>query len=131
MIRQRDKFSFSEFFYAIDFSTLRIDAGFGDGHATVKAVWFKKSQGEIAVCTGTLSAYGKPGRRLHDETDFIANFDAGRYGGNTMYKWNGTEMWGYQNNFVKLVEAHGMLAPILEEFPNIPTGYTGWYSIKD
>lgn len=130
MIRQRDKFSAAEFFYAIDFSTIQIQPGYENhGTGTVDAIWFKKKNGVIAACYGTLRASGTAARPLHNEADFMFHYD-GRYGGNTMYKWDGTEMWGSNNNFLELVEAHKFLDPIRNGFPNIPDGYTGWYSIK-
>ena len=123
MIRQRDAFSSSEFFYAINFNSLVFSRGAG----TVDAVWFKRKSGMWAVCSGRLWSRGAAG----DETPegFIRNFD-GRYGGSTEYKWDGTEMWSSDNNFLDMIEAHKVLDPILRNFPNIPDGYTGWYSIK-
>lgn len=124
MIRQRDKFSFSEYFYAINWSTLRSNK---DGTvAYVDAIWFKKTRGEIAVCSGTLSNHD-----TFTKDDFIAGFKYGRYGGNTQYKWNGFEMWSHDNNFLDMIEAHKFLDPILENYPDIPVGYEGWYSIKE
>lgn len=122
MIRQRDAFSASEFFYAINFDSLKIE----NSGVTVEAIWFKKKSGDRAVCMGKLWS-----TRAGSENpeDFMRNFD-GRYGGHTEYKWNGTEMWSSDNIFVDMMDAHAILDPILKNFPNIPEGYTGWYSIK-
>lgn len=123
MIKQRDKFSFSEYFYAIDWSTFWVN---DNNNAIVDAIWFKKTKGEVAVCSGTLSNYD-----TLNKDDFIAGFKYGRYGGATRYKWNGTEMWSHDNNFLDMIKAHEKLDPILENFPNIPHGYQGWYCIKE
>jgi hypothetical protein len=123
MIRQRDVFSASEFFYAINFNTLRVTS---TDAAIVDAVWFKRKSGVLAVCMGHLWSRG---RNSQFPDDFMRNFD-GRYGGSTKYKWNGTEMWSEDNNFVDMMNAHKILDPILTNFPNIPENYTGWYSIK-
>lgn len=122
MIRQRDAFSASEFFYAINFDSLKVERN----SATVEAIWFKKKSGERAVCMGKLWSYSKGSQNIED---FMRDFD-GRYGGNTEYKWNGTEMWSSDNIFVDMMDAHAILDPILKNFPNIPDGYSGWYAIK-
>lgn len=120
MIIQSSKFTFSEYFYAIDMKSLKPTYGF---NASMNAIWFKKTRGQIAVCTGTLSSQGKTVEQ------FMANHD-GRYGGNTEYKWNGTEMWSSSNHFLELMAAHKILDPILQAFPEIPKGYEGWFCIK-
>lgn len=123
MIRQRDKFSFSEYFYALNFNEMKgSDAVF----TTVPALWFKKKNGNVAICKGNLWAMTS---QSATPDDFILNFD-GRYGGRTHFKWDGVEMWSSDNVFVDMLEAHKELDPILQAFPNIPAGYTGWYSIK-
>lgn len=120
MIVQRDQFSFSEYFYALDLNSFKPTYGL---NGEVKAIWFKKTRGQIAVCMGNLTA------RATSLDELIQNHD-GRYGGNTEYKWNGVEMWSGDNKFVELMAAHKILDPILKNFPNVPAGYTGWYSIK-
>lgn len=123
MIRQRDKFSFSEFFYAINFDSINNS---NSVFTTVDAIWFKKKDGIVAVCKGTLWAMTSNSQTVDD---FIMNFD-GRGGGNTHFKWNGTEMWSVNNVFLDMIEVHRELDPILRNFPAIPEGYTGWHSIK-
>lgn len=134
MIRQRSKFSFSEFFYAIDFSAMKFGKDDGDGYywATVPAIWFKRKNGATAVCSGTLRAYSTPANPITSPADFMQHHD-GRYGGGTEYKWDGIEMWGSDNNFYDLVEANKMLDPLLEAFEDdqsIPAGYDGWFAIN-
>jgi hypothetical protein len=120
MILRKHNFNFSEYFYAIDLNSLKPTYA---NRAEMKAVWFKKTRGQLAVCIGTLSSSGKT------VEEFFANHD-GRYGGNTEYKWNGKEMWSSNNYFLELVAAHKILDPMLTSFPNVPTGYEGWFSIK-
>lgn len=131
MIRQRDRFSLSEYFYTINLDSFNLvqREGFGStslGHGIVDAIWFKKKEGVLSVCKGRLWHMDS---RMQTVEDFMETFD-GRYGGSTHFKWNGTEMWSSDNNFLRMVEAHRELDPILSDFPNIPAGYTGWYSIK-
>lgn len=120
MIIQSSRFTFSEYFYAIDMNSLKPTYG---TRASMDAVWFKKTRGQLVVCIGTLSSTGTTVEK------FMENHD-GRYGGNTEYKWNGTEMWSSSNNFLELVEAHKILDPILKGFPDMPKGYEGWFCIK-
>lgn len=134
MIRQRNKFSLSEFFYAIDFSAMKhgSDTGNGCHFVSVPAIWFKRKNGWTAICSGTLSAFATPEKPIYTPDDFMKEHD-GRYGGATNYKWDGSEMWGSDNNWDGLVKAHDHLDPLLEAFENnqeIPQGYDGWFSIK-
>lgn len=134
MIRQRSKFSFSEFFYAIDFPGMKLGNDGGDGYywVSVPAIWFKRKNGSTAVCSGSLRAYSTPEKPITCPDDFIKHHD-GRYGGGTEYKWDGIEMWGSDNNFFDLVEANKILDPLLEAFEedqSIPQGYDGWFSIN-
>lgn len=134
MIRQRNTFSFSEFFYAIDFSSMKWGKKTESGgqFVTVPAVWFKRKNGYTAVCSGSLNTFSTPDDSIENADDFIKKHD-GRYGGATEYKWDGTEMWGSDNNFYDLVEANKKLDPLLEAFEtdkSIPQGYDGWFSIN-
>lgn len=120
MIIQSSKFTFSEYFYAIDMNSFKPSYG---SRATMDAIWFKRTRGLTAVCMGTLSAQAK------NAEEFMINHD-GRYGGNTEFKWNGVEMWSHNNKFLEMLDAHKIMDPILKGFPAIPKGYEGWFCIK-
>jgi hypothetical protein len=145
MIRQRSTFSASEFFYAIDFSQtrdLKVHHGeradgstFRSASAHFAAIWFKRKAGEITVVKGTLNHFISSKDDVELSLDNIvadakATFD-GRYGGQAEFRWNGVNMWAPQQDFVTTSATQAELEFCLQTFPEIPFGYTGWYSIKD
>lgn len=124
MIKQRDKFSMTEYNYALNFDSFRYRDN--SNYAVIDAIWFSTKKGLLTVHKGTLNHLD---RNLHSVDDFILNFN-GRYAGSTYFKWNGTDIWSSDSNYQKMVAAHDELDPILQNFPAIPEGYTGWHSIK-
>jgi hypothetical protein len=142
MIRQRQTFSAAEFFYAINFheQSLRVAHGTRtDGSAyrsasvDFPAIWFKKKAGKVTAVKGHLTHFISENVDL-TEADIIADAETqfdGRYGGHAKFRWDGNTMWAPQQEFSVVAETQIELNNYLHNFPAIPTGYTGWYSIKD
>ena len=139
MIKRQDKFTHAAFFYAIDFSEPRdykvhenVFMGVTSQTTTIvyDAVWFKRKNGVVTVVEGNLHSSFR-GVVAEDaiEEEFMKNFD-GRYGGDAEFRWDGENIWGPHRTFKELTEAQIELDSYLKDFPNIPEGYTGWYSIK-
>lgn len=135
MIKQSGKFTYREYFYALDLNSLVVkpikDSALVS--ASVKGVWFKRENGLESVCMGTVRTHFTPEEEVTPDY-FMEKYRNGRYGGSTKFKWDGTKMWSEDNIFTKMVEAHDYLDPILKNFienQSIPEGYDGWYSIKD
>lgn len=101
------------------------------GFTYVPAIWFSRKKGKLAVTEGTLSLYDH-NRAITSFEDFLAAAQESdfRYGGSADYKWDGTTMWSSDDVFITQVEAHQWLSPILANYPKIPDGYLGWFSIK-
>lgn len=126
MIKQRDKFSMTEYNYALNLNSFRFVKRMYHDYGVVDAIWFSKRKGLLTVHKGTLFHYDS---EIQTVDDYIRCYN-GRNTGYTDFKWDGTDIWSSSSNFLKMVEAHAELDPILRSFPKIPEGYTGWYSIK-
>lgn len=91
---------------------------------TIEAVWFRRRRGETVACFGYLwcSTLVEPRDALH----FLELHDDGRYGGETIGRWDGSGFWGN----VSLAEQQAQLDVLqlmLENFPAVPPGYDGWW----
>lgn len=143
-IIESEKFKFSSTFYAIDWSALEYKVLKKIVTVTVPAVWFKRQQGETVCCDGWLSdSYNLEVNNLvkGSITDeqildlFINRFD-GRYGGSTVARWNGENLWAPGFSMKEMIAYTAELDKFLTDFLNpatpkqIPAGYSGWYSIN-
>ena len=143
-IIESEKFKFSSTFYAIDWSALEYKVLKKIVTVTVPAVWFKRQQGETVCCDGWLSdSYNLEVNNLvkGSITDdqildlFINQFD-GRYGGSTVARWNGENLWAPGFSMKEMIAYTAELDKFLTDFLNptppkqIPAGYSGWYSIN-
>lgn len=120
-MRHHHVFSLGEFCYAVDLNSFVSNH---QGHATINALWVEEYEEELTVCKGQLFAHN---------ADSFDNFKVNinnRYGGHLMYRWDGFQMWGASQEFVKLMEAHSELEPALNLLPKVPQNYTGWFAIK-
>lgn len=139
-MKRLDKYKASAAPYALNPATFRAVGASNEYHRpdkagesfqryVVDAIWFKRRNGLRCVVSGTLS------QNLDTEPqpaydDFVAQFQYGRYGGNALARWDGTLLWtpagvlagDYLINF---------LDPILEDYPNLPVGYDGWFDIRE
>lgn len=115
------KFVMSHRPYAVNLDSFVIQF---DGCASIDAVWFRRRRGVTVACVGYLWNYP------HDDgalaVKFLQQFTDGRYGGNTLGRWDGTRYWGAQ--VPSEIQKHlDLLRPMLANFPQIPTGYDGWW----
>lgn len=116
-----DKPILSKTSYAVDLSSLsRTPTGRHD----VRAVWFRRKDRKTSACFGTLWDY--PRKDIANTLEFLENFTDGRYGGNCIARWDGTTYWG--EGEPEAIEHYlGLLKPMLEEYPDAPEGYDGWW----
>lgn len=92
----------------------------------VKAVWFHANKaGNIAVSEGLFY------EREEDFTDL--SWDSIMQGmvspAYPIYTWDGTSMKTYMNTRLKTL-AQERLTKILDNYPEIPQGYKGWYDME-
>lgn len=94
----------------------------------ITAVWTTSKKGSLQVCKGTLhhSVYREGAAPTLES--FMATFDA-RYGGNPEVRWDGDYMWAPNTTLARMNELAKELDPILNNIPQVPTGYSGWYLI--
>ena len=139
MVEHNRKYS-SKHFYAVDFDNvdLEVRPATEPGHFTVHtytipAVWFKTKKGLRTVSEGHLRFIVRAvevENYATVEEAFYAKFD-GRYGGNSEFQWDGERMYAPNQTFEDMREAQVRLQTYLDGFPEPPTGYTGWFSIKE
>lgn len=139
MVERNRKFT-SKHFYAVDFDNVGLEVysatepGRFTVHTyTIPAVWFKTKKGLRTVSEGCLRFVVRAvvvEKYATVEEAFLAEFD-GRYGGSSVFQWDGERMYAPNQSFEDMREAQVRLQTYLDGFPEPPTGYTGWFSIKE
>lgn len=140
MLIKSDKFTFSKNFYALNLDGLiinRYEHTPAVAGIVIPAVWFKRKNGTETVSIGTLGAAVRFDKFENGEnvtpaeiiTWLTETFD-GRYGGNPHYQWDGSKMWAPGTTFEQQAAQLPNLSKYLKDFPAIPDGYEGWYSIN-
>ncbi len=135
------KHTSSNHFYAIDFDQVETSTRYFQENSRVctsyelPAVWFKEKKGDLFVAYGSLSGsiWSKEGDAAPTKedirNDFIEKFD-GRYGGKAEAKWDGTYFWSPETPWDETVQLQKLLHSYYEQFPKIPDGFDGWWSLK-
>lgn len=119
-----EKFVMSHRSFAVNLSTLRTDKL---GFCRVDAVWFRRRKGVTVACIGTLSELMSPAPENAHE--FLERHTDGRHGGHAVGRWDGKGYWGVENP--EGMAAHlAVLRPMLDNFPQIPPGYDGWWTFR-
>jgi hypothetical protein len=122
---KKEKFLISDKPYAVDLDTYR-----SEHHGEIDAVWFRRRREayngplRTVACAGTLRGCLVPD--LSTVESFLATFTDGRYGGDCLARWDGTNLWSladeYQRERLKKI-----LVPMLAAYPEVPPGYDGWW----
>ena len=131
------KFTPSKKNYAINWESFKIESNqelAPDNFyvfATVEAVWVTKKKGISYISKGSLFSnfYMLPANHLFGIKEFKENFDS-RYGGDHICVWDGEIMTTKSPIPLKeMIEYSETLNPIIEDLPNVPQGYDGWYRL--
>jgi hypothetical protein len=95
---------------------------------TIHGVWFRRKKGRIAACRGTIYAHRWQGA-IKDPLEFLASYRDGGSGGYTAARWDGESYWGIgpDATLARQQENLLILRPMLENYPEVPQGYDGWY----
>lgn len=135
MIR-REKFVMAHKPYAIDLTTVSGAQKERDGRfffrGSCRAVWFRRKDRVTRACLGSLHLWA---HYLTDRVDMSspeavlsADLD-GRYGGQMEGRWDGSRYFGAQEP--RLIQRDlEILSPMLENFPQVPEGFSGWWSFR-
>ncbi|MBD3004871.1 hypothetical protein [Streptomyces sp. 5-10] len=141
MIRE-DRFLVSRKPFAVDLGSLRdskqtVRDG-GTEHerylysGQIDAVWYRRKQGGVTyACLGSLGLWSQNlRRRIEDIEDpmqvLTADLDS-RYGGDCYGRWDGERYWGSQKPTEQALHL-ALLEPMLANYPDIPGGYSGWWT---
>lgn len=127
MIRE-DKFRISKRPYAVDLDSLKVTRTQGGRSHWVKinAVWFRRRPGVTVACVGHLWDLLSEACPEASTNDVLAWMNDGRYGGTCEGRWDGESYWGAQRP--EEIERHlGLLRPMLENYPEVPPNYDGWW----
>jgi hypothetical protein len=126
MIKAR-RFRMSERPYAVDLGSYRTP---GMGRGEIDAVWFRRRRqryGEpvrTIACAGVLHEYQTPCRTAVE--DFLAAYTDPRRGGDCLARWDGTSLWSNTDETARKAYLD-ILVPMLENSPDVPPGYSGWW----
>lgn len=131
-MRREDKFVLSHRPYAVDLGSLAVSEkhrrdGSSFYHATVEAVWFRRRRGVLVASFGKLWDFqdGKP----ETAQGFLSRHADGRYGGTVMTRWDGEGLWTTMD-LAESQEHLKILRPMLENYPEVPAGFDGWWTFR-
>lgn len=95
---------------------------------TVQAVWFRRKSGVLSAQYGHLwdSTTEKPA----DLLAWIESFRDGRYGGHCNARWDGASLWAPESSWEQMKEYAALLRPMLDNYPNVPPQFDGWWTFK-
>ncbi|MYZ39902.1 MULTISPECIES: hypothetical protein [unclassified Streptomyces] len=116
--------------HAVDLGSLRVEErNRADGThyygGRINALWFRRRAGLTVACIGTLWDFQH--ERPVGAAEFLAAHNDGRYGPDCEGRWDGTSYWG--NVTLAVQKQHlAVLQPMLENYPNLPAGYDGWWT---
>lgn len=131
MIRE-PTFKISKRLYAVDLSSLQVITRESGSeltprihHVRVAAMWFRRRRGATVACVGTLWDIQRDPPPA-DVYEALARHEDGRYGGECEGRWDGENYWGAQAPAE--IDRHlSLLRPMLDNYPDIPTGFDGWW----
>lgn len=125
----------SKTLYALDRSTFEVirRPSSQEGHPgamsmTVEAIWTASKKGKIQVCYGQLHNFvtnDKP-----DTYEYFLEDIASNYGGTPFCRWDGEYMWAPNTPLRTMIEWSDDLDPVLNNLPEVPAGFEGWYALK-
>ncbi len=121
-------FRISDNSYAVDLGSYRLADGAGRGE--VDAVWFRRRRishnGPLRTmaCAGVLRDYQSPCQE--NAAGFLAAFTDGRYGGDCLARWDGTNLWSLADEADR-ERYKKILVPMLAAYPEVPPSFDGWW----
>jgi hypothetical protein len=136
-VKREEKFVMSHKPFAVDLATFRDGELYEHGsrfsvHARIDAVWYRRKDGETRACLGSLGLWSQCLREPVDPLDPAAVLSAdldSRYGGDCHGRWDGIGYWGAEDLDVQ-AQHLALLRPMLENFPQVPAGFDGWWTFR-
>lgn len=127
------EFKLSKRPYAVDLDSLHVDEfpradGSTGCRGQVDALWFRRRGGRTVACIGFLWDYQSP--RPADAAAFLAAHDDGRYGGECLARWDGSNLWAPTMPHHVAEQRLLVLRAALDGFPEVPEPFKagGWWT---
>ena len=94
----------------------------------VRAAWFRRKSGILSAHLGTLgtSQTLPPANGIA----VLSGFTDGRYGGHCKARWDGDNLWAPESTWDEMKEYEEFLRPMLANYPEVPSGFDGWWTFK-
>lgn len=138
-MKREEKFLISHAPYAVQLDSFTVEekwATFSGGRVaetpyytiTIPAIWFRRKDGILSAHIGTL--WGSERERPASAEAWLTDSWDGRYGGNCQARWDGISLWAPDVTWNGMVNYQGVLAWVLENFPQVPDGFDGWWTYK-
>lgn len=129
MIRE-EEFLISRAPYAVDLSSLAKETYYGTVRTshryTLKAAWFRRRNGVTVACLGFLNT--RQDTETANAALVLERLTDGRYGGDCKARWDGRSLWAPEANWDQMAEYEAFLRPMLENFPEVPPSFDGWWT---
>jgi hypothetical protein len=137
-VRHEERFVQSHQPYAVDLESMTVGApstAHGSVWVRIDAVWFRRRRSGYSGPMVTVASAGEL-RELMDTPpanarSFLESFTDGRYGGDTVARWDGESLWTVPGvTEAERAAYFKLLVPMLIDHPAIPPGYSGWWTFR-
>ncbi len=122
-MRKVEKFAVSKPLYAIDRKSFRKEGT--RSWMRVDACWFRRRRGQTVASMGYLWSSG-----YESLNEFLEKESDGRYGGRALARWDGSNLWAPEMSKEQADKCFEFLKPMLDRYPEIPSGFDGWWSYE-
>jgi hypothetical protein len=117
----------SRYPFAVNLATFTPGQGDGRSASAIDAVWFRRQSGVTAAYIGML--WGVQDPPPADAAEFLARHGTERDRGHSCHgRWDGNRYRGSVDPDVAAAHLE-ILRPVLEQYPEIPPGFDGWYVV--
>jgi len=100
----------------------------------IPCVWYRRRKGTDTANVGTLHSISSLEYTQHHPSDaqrFLENFTDGRHGADCRTRWDGERLWSFPDVIHgQQQEDLTLLRWMLDHYPEIPPGFSGWWSFK-
>lgn len=100
----------------------------------IPCVWYRRSKGVDTANIGTLHSISSLEYTQHHPSDaqrFLENFTDGRHGADCRTRWDGERLWSFPSiTYDQQQDDLELLRWMLDRYPEIPQGFSGWWSFK-
>lgn len=95
---------------------------------SIEAAWFRRHGGITVACLGYLRTSKQ--EAFTEAAPVLEHMTDGRYGGDCKARWDGNNLWAPESTWEQMKTYEDFLRPMLENFPEVPAGFDGWWTFK-